>query len=210
MPQSEDPAQLEEDMSRNQLSDSRQSQEKGQASTDESDSDSFVMAAPTQPVRDQDWNTKLPQTAELPQTGPLSPKALESPHATKKITVSDLADRYQITPSIAEKSESSLVLFLPEETTPIIFNDKDVITLGRLDRAANITPELDLTAYHGAELGVSRYHAVITRVNDRYHIKDMGSTNGTRVNDKKLPPYTLTPISRGDQIRVGHLTLVVG
>ena len=34
--------------------------------------------------------------------------------------------------------------------------------------------------------GVSRVHARITKEGDTYYIKDMNSTNGTRVNDREL------------------------
>ncbi len=47
----------------------------------------------------------------------------------------------------------------------------------------------------------SREHAAVTWKNGSYHIQDLGSTNGTYVNDRKITEQALSP---GDQIRIGH------
>jgi pSer/pThr/pTyr-binding forkhead associated (FHA) protein len=46
----------------------------------------------------------------------------------------------------------------------------------------------------------SREHAQIRKVNSSWAVKDLGSTNGTFVNDKRVSQGTL---SHGDQIRIG-------
>jgi pSer/pThr/pTyr-binding forkhead associated (FHA) protein len=40
-------------------------------------------------------------------------------------------------------------------------------------------------------------------------IVDLGSTNGTRVNDKKLPPERPHPLNNGDTVRFGQLLVQV-
>ncbi|MEM9950069.1 MAG: FHA domain-containing protein [Chloroflexota bacterium] len=129
-------------------------------------------------------------------------------------------DTGQFNPELREKLKSlkntytsggrKLVLHFPVQTNPVVLEVKDIITLGRLDLKNNIHPTLDLGDYHGKVLGVSRFHAQITLVNDVFHIKDMGSTNGTRINDKKIPPYRLVPFNSGDTLRFGHLNVIVG
>ncbi len=56
------------------------------------------------------------------------------------------------------------------------------------------------------EAEVSRRHARLTRQASAYVLEDLGSTNGTFVNGKRLvAPYTLRP---GDEIRIGpHVVL---
>lgn len=107
-------------------------------------------------------------------------------------------------------TERKLVLFFPQQSEPTIFELTDSITLGRTDFRANIHPTVDLTPYHGALLGVSRFHAEITLTNGRFHIKDMGSTNGTRINNVKIPPYRHFPFKSGDTLRLGHLNILIG
>ncbi len=53
---------------------------------------------------------------------------------------------------------------------------------------------------------VSRHHARITSSSRGFTIQDLGSTNGTYVNDEKLGKET-APLRDGDQIRVGRSIL---
>ena len=70
----------------------------------------------------------------------------------------------------------------------------DAVTLGRDDQCS-------MTFDDGA---VSRQHAKIEKVGDRYVVTDLGSRNGTFVNDQAVPSQTLAD---GDRVRVGHQIL---
>ena len=64
------------------------------------------------------------------------------------------------------------------------------MVIGREDPFSEVFPDLDLTDFGGADGGVSRKHAVIHRAGDSgYTIEDMGSTNGTYVNKKRVQPH---------------------
>jgi len=129
-------------------------------------------------------------------------------------------DTGKFNPEIREKIESlrqtyrsgerKLSLFFPNQKEPTVLELSGTITLGRTDLAAGIHPTIDLTPHNGALLGVSRFHAEITLVSGKFHVKDMGSTNGTRINDNKIPPYRLIPFKTGDIIRLGHLNIIIG
>jgi ABC-type multidrug transport system ATPase subunit len=54
---------------------------------------------------------------------------------------------------------------------------------------------------------VSRYHARIERGTVGYTITDLGSANGTKVNDCRLTPEVTMPLSHGDRIQIGNLVL---
>jgi pSer/pThr/pTyr-binding forkhead associated (FHA) protein len=51
----------------------------------------------------------------------------------------------------------------------------------------------------------SQVHARIFRREGAYYIEDMGSTNGTYLNRKKVT--SATPVSRGDRARIGKTEL---
>ena len=51
-----------------------------------------------------------------------------------------------------------------------------------------------------AEDGVSECHAAIEQQEDGYHIRDLGSANGVRVNDK---PVTVARLATGDEVEMG-------
>lgn len=55
---------------------------------------------------------------------------------------------------------------------------------------------------------VSRRHARISRTGKGYQIEDLGSTNGTRLGDKPLPPKQPRPLKDGDEIRISSTLLV--
>ena len=59
------------------------------------------------------------------------------------------------------------------------------------------------------DITVSRSHALITKSNGQYFIKDLGSLNGTYLNAISVRD---TAITSGDEIQIGkyHLTLFVG
>lgn len=68
--------------------------------------------------------------------------------------------------------------------------DKDALTIGR-GRGNDIILDVD---------SVSRRHARLERRADRTILVDLGSTNGTFVNDLQVKTHAL---GRGDQIRIG-------
>ena len=56
--------------------------------------------------------------------------------------------------------------------------------------------------------GISRIHAKIIKEDSVYYIKDLNSTNGTRVNGELLATYRLMPLSVNDRITVGNIDLI--
>ena len=50
---------------------------------------------------------------------------------------------------------------------------------------------------------VSRHHAVIQKIKDAYFIQDLGSTNGTFVNGKRVPDGKYIRLERTDKIKIG-------
>jgi pSer/pThr/pTyr-binding forkhead associated (FHA) protein len=56
---------------------------------------------------------------------------------------------------------------------------------------------------------VSRLHAKIQKINDTYFIKDLGSTNGTFVNEKLVPAEKYVKLEKNDVIRVGRTEIAL-
>jgi pSer/pThr/pTyr-binding forkhead associated (FHA) protein len=82
---------------------------------------------------------------------------------------------------------------------------KEQVVIGREDPISEVFPDLDLTSFGGLEKGVSRKHAVIHHSGSDFTVEDMGSTNGTYVNRKKVLPNAPQAIKPGDEIRFGKL-----
>jgi len=86
------------------------------------------------------------------------------------------------------------------------------ITLGRKSPDQAISPDIDLSAYNAYEKGVSRLHAKLTREDNTfgtYHVLDLNSSNGTRVNGTRIPINSAVPIHNNDILTLGRLKIQV-
>jgi predicted component of type VI protein secretion system len=72
-----------------------------------------------------------------------------------------------------------------------------------------VEPEIDL-GIHPADRGVSTQHAVLRVRDSGLTITDLGSTNGTSLNDSedRLGNGEETPLTDGDRIHVGAWTTI--
>jgi FHA domain-containing protein len=71
---------------------------------------------------------------------------------------------------------------------------KEAVVIGRMEGCDIILPDA----------GVSRRHAEIRREGDEWVVIDLGSTNGTEINGKRVNRHRLTP---GDRLALGETTL---
>lgn len=85
----------------------------------------------------------------------------------------------------------------------------DEICLGRYDGSRGAFPDLDLAPDGGFVKGVSRQHAKILQTGNSVFVEDVGSANGTFLNDECIKPYLLYPLRAGDTLQLGRLELLV-
>ena len=83
-----------------------------------------------------------------------------------------------------------------EERALEIPDDTNEIRIGR-------RPDLELPLPYRALSGL---HARLVRIDDRWHVEDLGSTNGTRVDGEKLVAHQPRAIAPGAQITLGQIT----
>jgi len=93
------------------------------------------------------------------------------------------------------KAPSQVVVHDPERSKPRSMKLSDAVDVGRSERCAI---RLDDTY-------VSQMHARLYGENGTWYVKDLGSTNGTFVNDQKLAAPAM--VQPGDKIRVGTTVL---
>jgi hypothetical protein len=96
--------------------------------------------------------------------------------------------------------------FFPERR---IVLQGDATLIGRANPKQGVDPEIDL-GIHPADRGVSTQHAVLRVGDSGVTITDLGSTNGTSLNDSddRLPEGQETPLADGDRIHVGAWTTI--
>ncbi len=108
-------------------------------------------------------------------------------------------------PSYSELPYNVLALFELNGQEPFAKSTLAKVTLGR--NQTSVEGVIDLSPLDAAKFGVSRNHALITHLDERFTIQDLNSTNGTWVNESRLAPGQPYPLNNGALVRLGQLTL---
>jgi serine/threonine protein kinase, bacterial len=122
--------------------------------------------------------------ARQPMAGPGASAALHAVRPTAKLVVAGTTEL-----------DASFIL------------QKDNNLVGRTDPHSNIFPEIDLSRFD-PETKVSRRHARIWLEGETFLVEDLGSVNGTVINDSvRLAPRQPRVLDSGDKLRLGETTL---
>jgi pSer/pThr/pTyr-binding forkhead associated (FHA) protein len=81
----------------------------------------------------------------------------------------------------------------------VAIDDGPEITLNRAMVVVGRDPNCDAQLQ---SLRVSRHHCCMARENDKVVVRDLGSTNGIRINGMRVATGTLTP---GDELSIAHI-----
>ncbi|HWN09345.1 MAG TPA: protein kinase [Pyrinomonadaceae bacterium] len=107
----------------------------------------------------------------------------------------------------AARPTAKLVVAGTTELDASFVLQKDNNLLGRTDPHSNVFPEIDLSRFD-PETKVSRRHARIWREGETFLVEDLGSVNGTVINDSiRLAPRQPRVLDSGDKLRLGETTL---
>jgi hypothetical protein len=92
----------------------------------------------------------------------------------------------------------------PQNVSPVVISlDKPVSLIGRKSEKRAIIPEVSLDL----DDAVSHRHALLTRGDDgSLTLRDIGSSNGTRLNGADVKPLVDMALRDGDQITLGRWT----
>ena len=91
--------------------------------------------------------------------------------------------------------------------TAFFFSNGDETTIGRADPVTGILPDVDLTPVD-TNRSVSRRHAKIIRTGSEYHVlEEVGTVNGTYVNDQRIPTGIPVTLHDGDFVKIGLIAM---
>jgi pSer/pThr/pTyr-binding forkhead associated (FHA) protein len=85
--------------------------------------------------------------------------------------------------------------------------DKQINTMGRRSPTEGIEPDIDCTAMDD-DFFCSRRHARVLVQDGTYLAEDLGSANGSYLNNNPLAPNQPTPLHEGDRVRLGNVEFV--
>lgn len=91
----------------------------------------------------------------------------------------------------------------------IAINEREQVTIGRVDGLTSVLPTVDLGRLGGWERGVSRLHAAIQRLGGRLYLVDLDSTNGTFLNGRRIEPRVPCLLHDRDHVRLGLFDIAV-
>jgi ribosomal protein L40E len=135
---------------------------------------------------------------------------VESPPKEKLASSSDTPEEVLSSQVLSSEDLSTRPLvysFLAHSLDGKKFNlpSKPQILLGRLDQVGKIFPDIDLT-FMDEEKKVSRKHAHILTKNNTFFLVDLGSVNGTFINEMKCDKDKEYPIKNNDVLVFGELS----
>jgi len=104
--------------------------------------------------------------------------------------------------------EDGIAIYVAGTSKPIYLHFDNELVFGRTSDKEFDDSLLDLTELGGYQMGISRRHAVISRVESGYKITDLGSTNGSWLNNERLVPNKPYKLPSGSQLRFGRMRLL--
>jgi hypothetical protein len=129
-------------------------------------------------------------------------------------TTRQVNESFEITRELSEQvvkeytlPSKGMALFLLNRSQPVAICMEAEFVLGR---AGEFTTEytIDLTSFDGFVLGVSRRHALIRAVGEKYVLVDLNSSNGTWLDGQRLVPTKPYDLPKKGVIQLGRMSLV--
>ena len=133
------------------------------------------------------------------------------PLTTQNIKTGQMLDLPPVPPTVAPAGTLNnwVTLHLLDTGQVLPLSERNEFTLGRISDGQPIMPDIDLSPYQAYARGVSRLHAVLKREASRVFLMDLGSSNGTFVNGKRLSPNVDHAVANGDVIALGKLKIQI-
>jgi hypothetical protein len=145
----------------------------------------------------------------LPPEGPLPTEPLPEEELPKsQVGPEALVDKHDDVESL-ETAMALCIVIVRSNRQALFLLPIDEISLGRRDASYSVFPDLDLTPDGGLAEGVSRKHAKIYQRGNRFLVEDVGSANGTYLNNQRITPNLPYVLQEGDMLQLGRLQIVV-
>ncbi len=128
---------------------------------------------------------------------------------TKRLNVEELRlmeqHPQQATQHLMFAPDAALALQFRELPDPLVYRIQTELLIGRYDKKTDESPDIDMHRFAGYLMGVSRLHARFIRQQDRLFLEDLGSSNGTYLNERQLLPNQPVIVSDNSDVRLGKL-----
>ena len=97
----------------------------------------------------------------------------------------------------------------PHKSIEVALSGTEGFILGRSDGKSKYTADIDLSLFDALDKGVSRRHAALVYYENKLHLVDLSSVNGSHLNGQRLMSETPYLLNDGDHMTLGQLALVI-
>jgi pSer/pThr/pTyr-binding forkhead associated (FHA) protein len=125
----------------------------------------------------------------------------------KSLSAAFAIGEQQAPDALKRQKPLGLILNIENGEAKLQISLRSPMMFGRSD--AETTVDVDLTSFGGREKGLSRQHMTLVQQGNRLFVKDMGSKNGTRINDDTLHAQMYYELLGGDILRLSKLEMEV-
>jgi pSer/pThr/pTyr-binding forkhead associated (FHA) protein/ribosomal protein L40E len=152
-----------------------------------------VMPVAATEVTEQPMMSSPPPLTPQPATPPVTTAPDEMAKAARPSSTTQL------------QQQKARLLHIQTDTLIELPPNLSVVHIGKQNE--RVPPDVDVSGFPNSEI-VSRVHADIRIEGDTYYIEDVGSANGTYVNNLPLPHGNRHRLRAGDRIALGKGDLV--
>ena len=118
-----------------------------------------------------------------------------------------VAEEEKPAPRRPEPERDACRLTATDPAAEFFLNREGDTLVGRSDPVTGITPDVDLTPLD-PQRSTSRRHAKLYQMSDRYYVmEEIGVMNGTYVNGTRLTTGVPVPVTNGDVLKFGLVSL---
>lgn len=103
----------------------------------------------------------------------------------------------------------TITFVIGDDHLAVMMKPAERLILGRQSGHVPDRPDLDLGRFNAVEHGISRIHAVLECNENGIYLMDLGSRNGTIVNNLPLTAFNPHLLRDGDTVSLGKLTVTV-
>jgi hypothetical protein len=123
-------------------------------------------------------------------------------HVFENIEDSIRVNKKQVVRAEEELNEKQVLLklvYIGNDKDIVIDRDKDELIIGREANSTDFVIPTELSS------AVSRKHCIINRINNKYFVQDLKSSNHTLINGIMIPPYELMELLDNDILTLADL-----
>lgn len=142
----------------------------------------------------------VPTPAPAPAAAPVAPLAAPATMPLSHAALAEAEEEAPAPPAFFGKLKSI-------RTGKVYELKKEINTMGRRSPTEGIEPDIDCTVMDD-DFFCSRRHARVLAQGGVYYAEDLGSANGTYLNNAALAPHSPTPMKEGDRLRLGNVEFV--